>query len=325
MGDEVDMTLRRTSNRKKGVRRDCSNGCGETPTCCRAVELDAKAAGPYPWATRVQDERMHDVSQSNGRPRALVIRSAGTNCDIETAYALDKAGARAERVHVNRLVEAPEGLDGFQVLVIPGGFSYGDDIASARILANELRFALGDALRRFVGRGNLVLGICNGFQALVKAGLLGVDAAGKPQATLSFNDSGKFEDRWVYLKASTDRCVFVRPGEDAYLPVAHGEGKFLVSSPAALERMEREGLVVFRYVGPDGRPGSGYPWNPNGSVADVAGICDPSGRIFGLMPHPERHVDGTQHPRWTREGLKPEGDGLRVFRNAVAYARANLL
>jgi len=262
---------------------------------------------------------------TNGRPHAIVLRAAGTNCDVETAYALDKAGAEAERVHVNRVVEEPASLDAYQILVLPGGFSYGDDIASAKVLAIELRHALGDPLRKFIEDGKLILGICNGFQVLVKAGLLGADEGGEPEVTLSFNDSGRFEDRWTYLKASTDRCVFVKPGENSYLPVAHGEGKFLVRRPEVLAELEDGGRIVFRYVGPndEGRPG--YPWNPNGSMGDVAGICDPTGRIFGLMPHPERHVDGTQHPRWTREGLQPEGDGIRIFRNAVDYARQNLL
>lgn len=255
------------------------------------------------------------------RPRAIVLRAAGTNCDFETAYALDKAGAQAERVHVNRLLENRRLLDGCRILVLPGGFSYGDDIASARVLANELRSALGDELRRFVERGNLVLGICNGFQALVKSGLLGADESGTPQVTLSFNDSARFEDRWVNLKACSDKCAFVRPGEDAYLPVAHGEGKFLAISQEALNALDQNGQVVFRYVGPNGEAAPGYPANPNGSMGDVAGICDATGRVFGLMPHPERHVEGTHHPRWTREGLKAEGDGMRVFRNAVECAR----
>lgn len=264
------------------------------------------------------------MSGKNRRPQALVLRAAGTNCDVETAYAFEKVGAHADRAHVNRLVEDPGALDRYHVLVLPGGFSYGDDIASAKVLANELRFALGDALRRFVEQGKLVLGICNGFQVLVKSGLLGADETGCSQVTLSFNDSGRFEDRWVYLRASTDRCVFVKPGEDAYLPVAHAEGKFLVRDAKVLNALDRAGQIVFRYEGPEGQTAAGYPWNPNGSMGDVAGMCDPTGRIFGLMPHPERHVEGTQHPRWTREGLKPEGDGVRVFRNAVDYVRQNL-
>ena len=263
------------------------------------------------------------MAQAKGRPRAIVLRAAGTNCDMETAYALETAGAAAERVHVNRLLEDTGLLHGFHILALPGGFSYGDDIASAKVLANELRCALGDELRRFVEDGKLVIGICNGFQVLVKSGLLGVgDGSG---VTLSFNDSARFEDRWVYLKAATERCVFVKPGEDAYLPVAHGEGKFLTRSADDLRALDGAGQIVFRYCGPNGEENPEYPWNPNGSMGAVAGICDPTGRIFGLMPHPERHVLGIQRPRWTREGLKPEGDGARVFRNAVEYAAATLL
>ena len=258
-------------------------------------------------------------------PKVCVLRAPGTNCDVETAYALEKAGAEAERVHVNRLVEDPDLFSAHHILVLPGGFSYGDDIASAKVLANELRFALGDALRRFVEDGKLILGICNGFQVLVKSGLLGADESGQSRVTLSFNDSGRYEDRWVYLKAAESKCVFVKPGEDAYLPVAHAEGKFLVRDPEVLDALGAGGQIVFRYVGPDGQPEAGYPWNPNGSMGEVAAVCDATGRIMGMMPHPERHVDGTQHPRWTRMGPKPEGDGARVFRNAVEFAQANLL
>ena len=266
------------------------------------------------------------MSMTGGRrPRALVLRVAGTNCDIETASAFEKAGGEAERFHVNRITENRGLLDSFHILALPGGFSYGDDIASAKAWATEMRCALGEEMRRFVEKGKLVLGICNGFQALVKSGLLGADGQGRPQVTLGANDSGRYEDRWVRLKASTHKCVFVRPGEDAFLPVAHGEGKFITASPEVMEDLERNGQIVFRYVGPNDEPNPPFPWNPNGSMNAVAGICDPTGRIFGLMPHPERHVEGTQHPRWTREGLKPEGDGLRVFRNAVDFAKANLV
>jgi len=158
---------------------------------------------------------------------------------------------------------------------------------------------------------------------LVKSGLLPGLRRGTIQATLTFNDSNRFEDRWVYLRAEKSDCVFVRPGENTYLPVAHGEGKF-VAEKRVLADLNRKRLVVFRYVGPDGAVGAGYPANPNGSVEDIAGICDPTGRILGLMPHPERHVDPTQHPRWTREGTRPEGDGVKVFRNAVEFAQQNL-
>ena len=263
------------------------------------------------------------MSQASRAVRVLILRTAGTNCDYETAYAFDKVGARAERIHVNRVLEKNDLLREFQILGIPGGFSYGDDLGSGKILANELRFALEEELRRFIEDGKLIIGICNGFQVLVKAGFLPALDGYRRQATLTFNDSNRFEDRWVKLRADTDKCVWVNPGQDCYFPVAHGEGKFVPGDDAVLQQLNEAGQVVFRYVAPDGKS-AGYPWNPNGSIDDIAGICDPTGRIFGLMPHPERHVEPTHHPRWTREGLKEEGDGVAVFRNAVEYAKANL-
>ena len=255
--------------------------------------------------------------------RVVVLRTAGTNCDTETEYAFEKAGASAERVHVNRFVEKPARLGRYHILALPGGFSYGDDVASGKLLANEIRFRMDDAIRDFVRAGKLIIGICNGFQVLVKAGLLPALRRGTIQTTLTFNDSNRFEDRWVYLRAEDTPCAFVRPGEDMYLPVAHGEGKFVARRPVLAE-LKKKRLIVFRYAGPDGASRPGYPWNPNGSMEDIAGICDPTGRVFGLMPHPERHVEPTQHPRWTREGLRPEGEGIRVFCNAVRFARREL-
>jgi phosphoribosylformylglycinamidine synthase len=256
--------------------------------------------------------------------QVIVLRAAGTNCDEETLYAFEKAGATGERVHVNRLLESPAILDKFHILVIPGGFTYGDDIASGKVLANQLRFNLAETVSKFIADGKLAIGICNGFQVLVKAGLLPRLKPGALDVTLTNNDSNRYEDRWVHLRAAKSRCVFVKPGEDCYIPAAHGEGKFLVKNRAVLTALRRNGQIVFRYTDPQGRLGAGYPWNPNGSLDDIAGICDPSGRIFGLMPHPERHVEATHHPRWTREGLKREPDGLRIFRNGVTYARRHL-
>jgi len=250
------------------------------------------------------------------KPRVLVLRGPGTNCDEETAFAWRLAGADAETWHVSRVVGSPAALDSFQVLTLPGGFSYGDDLGAGRILATRLGTVLGDALRRFREREGLVLGICNGFQVLVKAGLL----PGTPEhgpATLTFNDSGHFESRWVGLLPSAGLCPFLLDDQPIELPVAHGEGKFLVSDSAALSALEASGQVVLRYASPDGKVASSYPANPNGSPGAVAGVCDPTGRIFGLMPHPERNVDPLHHPRWTRMGLGREGAGLRIFRNAV--------
>jgi phosphoribosylformylglycinamidine synthase subunit PurQ / glutaminase len=253
--------------------------------------------------------------------KTLIIRTAGTNCDRETKFAFERAGAQVELLHVNRVTEKPEVLDDFQILALPGGFSYGDDIAAGKIHANELRMKLGDRLKKFVDDGKLVIGICNGFQVLVKTGLLPgpFSRAAEQVVTLACNDSNKFEDRWVYLRVDSDKSPFIRKGQVIYLPMAHGEGKFLARDEATLESLRANDQIVFRYVDADGQAGAGYPANPNGAVDDIAGICDATGRVLGLMPHPERHMLPTQHPRWTREGLQPEGDGMQVFRNAVEY------
>jgi phosphoribosylformylglycinamidine synthase I len=256
------------------------------------------------------------------RPRAIVLRAPGTNCDEETSAAWERAGAVVETWHVGRLLETPAGLDAFQILTIPGGFSYGDDLGAGRIFATRLGTVLGEALRRFHDRGGLVLGICNGFQVLVRAGLL----PGGPSATaatLAHNDCGHFESRWVRLLPTSGRSPFLVDAEPIELPVAHGEGKFVLADPSALAALESNGQVVLRYVDESGRPTQAYPANPNGSPGAVAGVCDPTGRIFGLMPHPERFVDRLHHPRWTRRavGGEGEGDGLRIFTNAIKALR----
>jgi phosphoribosylformylglycinamidine synthase len=251
-------------------------------------------------------------------PRALVLRAPGANCDLEAEFAFRQAGAEAERVHINRLREKPALLQRYQVLVVPGGFTYGDDVAAGKVLGNQLAHFLGDALRRFRDSDRLVLGICNGFQALLKAGLLLPPDEDGPLATLAHNDCGKFEDRWVYLQAHPGRCPFLTGIERMHVPIAHGEGRFVCRSEWELQGLIQSGQAVLTYVGADGKPGP-FPVNPNGSQGDVAGICDVTGRVLGLMPHPERHVLPTQHPRWTRLGLAAEGDGLALFRNAVRY------
>jgi len=251
--------------------------------------------------------------------KALILRTAGTNCDEETDFALRLAGAQTTKLHVNVLRETPDRLLDFDTLVIPGGFSYGDDLGAGTVLANELLTLLRPVLEEFVESGRLVIGICNGFQVLVKTGLLPGLTRWKQEATLTINDSHKFEDRWTYLKAPPTRCVLVQEGEFIYLPVAHAEGKFVPANGAVLEALGENGQVVYRYTDPQGRP-AGYPWNPNGSADDIAGICDPTGRVLGMMPHPERHCLPTHHPRWTREGLKEKGDGLRIFERAVRFA-----
>ena len=248
-------------------------------------------------------------------PRALVLRAPGTNCDHETAHAFERAGAIARRVHVRALAEKPTLLDDVQILCIPGGFSYGDDIASGRIFALELAMRMGDALRRFRDRGGLVLGICNGFQVLLQTGLLLADAEGRPRAALAHNRSGRFIDRWVRLEVRGHKCPFLH-GFDApfELPIAHGEGRFVATTPADLAAFERAGQLVLRYAADP----AGSSTNPNGAEADVAGACDATGRVFGLMPHPERFIDATQHPAWSgRLDAGAAGAGLAIFANAV--------
>jgi phosphoribosylformylglycinamidine synthase len=260
-------------------------------------------------------------------PNVLVLRAPGTNCDQESALAFRLAGAKTEILHVNRLLDSPRLLDRFQILCIPGGFSYGDDVAAGRILANQLEHHLTEPLAQFHAGGKLILGICNGFQVMIRSGiLLPADAEHGPPATLTLNDSGKYEDRWVRLEVRGGKCVFLEGIHSMYLPVAHAEGKFVARDAGVLAGLESAGQLVLRYVsqGPAKQTAKSplsFPDNPNGSMADVAGLCDRSGRVLGLMPHPERHIDPTQHPRWTRGEAGPVGDGFQVFLNAVGYFR----
>jgi phosphoribosylformylglycinamidine synthase len=255
--------------------------------------------------------------------KALVLSGYGINCEGETRRAFQRAGADVSLMHLADVIESPAYLRNHHILAVPGGFSFGDDIASGKILANRLRYRLGEAIQKFIGDGKLIIGICNGFQVLVKLGILPL--AGDQfaqQVSLTHNDSGRFEDRWVHLAVEPSTvCVWLRGIRQLELPVRHGEGKFVVRDESIMHQLIAGGLIALRYALPDGQPARGaYPANPNGSMADIAGICDASGRIFGLMPHPEGFLDGTNHPRWTREGLLPEGAGLQVFRNAVAFA-----
>jgi phosphoribosylformylglycinamidine synthase I len=257
-------------------------------------------------------------------PKAIILRAAGINCELETQVACRKAGFEADILHVNRFIEHPERVHDYHLFILPGGFSYGDDLGAGRVLGNELRQKLMPDLRKFIRDGKLVLGICNGFQILVKAGLLpdpfDDDSS---QLTLANNDSGRYEDRWIRLKISSTKSEFIKVEEVIELPVAHGEGKFLPRDEQVLRRWEQGGQLVLRYVGPDDRP-AGYPWNPNGAVAHVAGMCDPTGRVLGLMPHPERFQDATNHPRWTREKVAEPTDGMLIIQNAVNYVKTEL-
>ena len=256
--------------------------------------------------------------------KAIVLRAAGINCDMETEHALELAGAQAQRTHINRIIEDKTLLDEFQIIVFPGGFSYGDDVADGKILANQIRHHLYEPIQKFIDEGKLILGICNGFQVLVKTGILpGNNSTNNHQEiTITYNDSGKFEDRWVYLAPQTDKCVFIEPGRQIYLPVAHAEGKIVTKDDTALDELKSAGHVAFKYVDENGDEGA-YPINPNGSMGSIAGLTDTTGRILGLMPHPERFVRPTHHPHWPRLRAKLASDGITIFNNAVKYIQEN--
>ncbi len=268
----------------------------------------------------------------NKKPKVLVLRTAGTNCDAETGFAFKTAGAQVDLVHINRLLNKEISLQDYHILALPGGFSYGDDIESGKIFANELRLKLAEDIGRFISDGKLIIGICNGFQVLAKAGILPGPLTAQEEndrdravkTTLMTNDSGKFEDRWVHLRVVGESPWLEGCKKTIYLPVAHAEGKFVTQDKKVLERLCSNGQVAFRYCTADGtRPR--YPQNPNGSIDDIAGITDKTGRILGIMPHPERHFLFTQHPFWTRLPKNSKfGDGAKIFENGMTYMKKYL-
>jgi phosphoribosylformylglycinamidine synthase subunit PurQ / glutaminase len=268
------------------------------------------------------------------KPRVLVLRAPGVNCDRETAFGFERVGAEVSILHVNRLAQDRAPLDGADLLCIPGGFSYGDDLGAGKIFGNKLALKLRGSVLRLVDRGGLVLGICNGFQVLVRAGLLpGTRGIFEQEVSLARNVSGKFESRWVRLRTVNAKTPFLEKGEVLDVPSAHGEGRLVVRDASVLERMREQGQIALLYRRPpaDEHPGvngtgvaegpAGYPWNPSGSLEDIAGITDPTGRILGLMPHPERHQDVWQRPGHTRDrdetNNKGTAPGLELFRRAV--------
>jgi phosphoribosylformylglycinamidine synthase len=275
-------------------------------------------------------------SRGRSAPKALVLTGFGLNCDWETTHALELAGAEAHRVHINQLVMGEEigeiaRLEDYQIFAFIGGFSWGDDHGAGVIFATKLLYNIGEDILRFIEKGNLVIGICNGFQAMVNVGLLpGFDGDYRSRAVaLIGNDCGNFRDQWVHLKVETGSpCVFTRGLEPLELPVRHGEGKFYAEE-SVIKDLEEKNQVVLRYADSEGNSANGsYPENPNGSMNDIAGICDSTGRVFGLMPHPEAYNHWTNHPNWTlfkeryRRGGEPypqEGYGVQIFRNAVNY------
>lgn len=246
--------------------------------------------------------------------RALVLRTAGTNCDGETVHALKACGAEPDLIHIRKIFDAPETLSRYSVMVIPGGFSYGDDVSAGKILANELRFKLGDPIKKFVSVKKLVIGICNGFQVLVKTGFLpGFDLEGVSQTTtLTNNDSRRFQCEWVWMKKESSRAAWLSGLPLKFqLPIAHGEGKFVTRDSKTLSALEKNRQILFRY----------FPVNPNGSTRAIAGICNAEGNVIGMMPHPERYVNRYQHPAWTRNGLADQTPGLVFWKSVVAQAR----
>jgi len=259
------------------------------------------------------------------RVRACIVTGYGINADAELGLAFRMAGADARPVHAADLVTDPRLLGRFDILALPGGFSFGDHLGSGKVLAHLFRRALRPALEGYVAAGGMVIGICNGFQVLVKMGLL-PDLAGRweREVSLVHNESGLFEDRWVRVSFDpASPCAWTRGIADMDMPVRHGEGRFVAASDRVLAELKSRRLVALRYVPRDGVDGAArYPDNPNGSVDGVAGISDRTGRIFGLMPHPEAYLFRENHPEWTRGGVPREGAGLAIFRNGVRAARA---
>jgi phosphoribosylformylglycinamidine synthase len=263
------------------------------------------------------------------KPRALIITGDGLNCEEETAFAFELAGAEPCRVHITDLLDRKAKLADYQILAFIGGFSNGDHLGAGTVQASRFRHGLREDLERFLEDGRPAIGICNGFQTLVKMGVLpGSDDGERFQrtATIMENDCGKFEDRWVHLKVDpASPCIWTRGLRTLFLPVRHGEGKFTTLDRGLVGRMKSRGQVVLQYSGADGRrPAMDYPANPNGSIEAIAGVCDPAGAVFGLMPHPEGYLHAVNHPAWTRAAalgrpLPPEGEGVAVFRNAVAW------
>lgn len=253
--------------------------------------------------------------------KVLVLRVAGTNCEIETAAAFESAGAESETLHFNQLRSSPERVQDYNIIAIPGGFSYGDDIGSGVVFAQQLRSVLRKEVERFLDNGGLMLGICNGFQVLVKSGLITAESGhfeDIPSATLTWNASARYEDRWVRLSAKGGQSPWIAKDCEIECPVRHAEGRFVTKDEATMKRLEANGQILFRYLDKDGNATEAYPFNPNGSPLGVAGACSKSGQVMGLMPHPECHTAYWHHPEWTRNKRDhAEGEGMVLFRDGV--------
>ncbi len=269
-----------------------------------------------------------------GKVKVLVLWGYGINCELETSYAFKRVGAEPEIVHLSEILSGEKSLRDYHILCFPGGFLDGDHLGSAQACAHRFRtlkiqnqFSLWEEIIQFYSKGGLILGICNGFQLLVKMGLLpGGKFLGKRKVTLTYNEKGKFENRWVLLKINLQSpCVFLRDLEELYLPVRHGEGRLIVEDLTILEDLKKHKQIALQYIHPQTKePTLEYPYNPNGSIEGIAGICDPTGRVFGLMPHPEAFNHWTNHPKWRRLSSLME-EGLLIFKNAVTYVKERLL
>jgi phosphoribosylformylglycinamidine synthase subunit PurQ / glutaminase len=263
-------------------------------------------------------------------PKTLVITGYGINCEEETAYVFRKAGAEADIVHVNDLIDGHKNMKDYQILAIPGGFSYGDDTGAGNALSNRIKNNLNEQVLAFAQEDKLAIGICNGFQMIANLGLVPAteNQYGKREVALMWNKTARYECRWVHMKVESQKCIWTRGIEKLFVPVAHGEGNFY-TEPEILKYIKDNDQVVFRYTKPDGSPSNNeFPHNPNDALEDIAGLTDPSGRLLGLMPHPERFHTFTNHPDWNRikeehkrkgEPLPEEGEGMKIFRNAVKY------
>lgn len=263
-----------------------------------------------------------------------VLYGHGINCDSETLRVLDRAlkmknvEGEAEKIHTNQLIRGRKKLENYHMLTIPGGFLHGDDISAGKILANKLKTKLSEEFEDFIGSGKLVLGVCNGFQVLAKYPVL--PSSREQKVTLTWNDSGRFIDRWVYLKTNKDSpCIYLEGIDKIRLPIRHAEGKFIARKPV-LDKLEANKQVALKYIRDNGDPAiQKYPDNPNGSLRDIAGICDKTGRIFGLMPHPEAFHSFYNHPEWTKQKIEGEirkkGAGLKIFDNALGFLERNFV
>lgn len=263
-------------------------------------------------------------------PKVLVITGYGINCEEEIAYCFNKTGGQAEIVHINDLIDSRKKMSDYQILAIPGGFAYGDDTGAGNALSNRIRNHLNDEILSFIEKDKLAIGICNGFQMITNLGLVPAtkNQYGKREVVLMWNTSARYECRWIHVKNTSKKCVWTRNIDTLLLPVAHGEGNFY-AEPGILTEMKNNDQIALKYVKEDGSPANTeFPYNPNGALEDIAGITDPSGRLFGLMPHPERLHSFLNHPTWTlekelisRQEKTPsfEGEGLQIFRNAIEY------